>query len=298
MKAFCLVASVVDCGQLCLAESSTVTFSSSSSSSLSEKGLDGFFSSATGTKSFGKDSAELETVAKPRVIMISFESFAKVPTNDCPSSFSIYSAPMWNTKGATRGGGFRASYAVLANSILGIEDVKVTSIVGDDGKELSKLKSGNPAWKFVDKSFFGSAANNVAQFEIQGRAMTFGRVQPKITGSVEVKVAGERKTEKVKAKVSDGDVTIAGIKFKLSYGSNSMTMFSDDDKAEQQLKVEFSDPEGVIVDLKALVGGKPLSQSGSSMMNAKKSYFFNKPSDEVTLAVTYAQGVKTLTLPL
>ena len=34
------------------------------------------------------------------------------------------------------------------------------------------------------------------------------------------------------------------------------------------------------------------------MMNAKKSYFFNKPSDEVSLAVTYAQGVKTLTLPL
>ena len=295
MKAICLVASVVVCGQVCFAESSTVTFSSSS---MSEKGLDGFFSSATGSKDFVKESAELETIAKPRVIMISFESFAKVPTNDCPSSFSIYSAPMWNTKGATRGGGFRASYAVLANSILGIEDVKVTSIVGDDGKDLSKLKSGNPAWKFVDKSFFGSAANNVAQFEIQGRATTFGRGQPKITGSVEVKVAGERKTEKVKAKVSDGAVTIAGIKFKLSYGSNSMTMFSDDDKAEQQLKVEFSDPEGVIVDLKALVGGKPLSQSGSSMMNAKKSYFFNKPADEVTLSVTYAQGVKTLTLPL
>ena len=169
MKAFCLVASVVACGQLCLAESSTVTFSSSSSSA------DGFFSSATSSKNLGKDSAALETVAKPRVIMTSFESFAKV---------------------------------------------------------------------------------------------------------------------------SDGAVTIAGIKFKLSYGSNSMTMFSDDDKAEQQLKVEFSDPEGVIVDLKVLVGGKPLSQSGSSMMNAKKSYFFNKPTDEVTLVVTYAQGVKTLTLPL
>ena len=292
MKAVCLVASVVACGQLCLAESSTVTFSSSSSSA------DGFFSSATSSKNLGKDSAAPETVAKPRVIMTAFESFAQVPTNDCPSSFSIYSAPMWNTKGATRGGGFRASYAVLANGILGIEDVKVASIVGDDGKDLSKLKNGNPAWKFVDKSFFGSAANNVAQFEIQGRATTFGRVQPKITGSVEVKVAGERKTEKVKAKVSDGTAIIAGIKFKLSYGSNSMTMFSDDDKAEQQLKVEFSDPEGVIVDIKALVGGKPLSQSGSSMMNAKKSYFFNKPADEVTLAVTYAQGVKTLTLPL
>ena len=292
MKAICLVAGVVACGQLCVAEASTVTFSSSSSST------DGFFSSATGTKSFGKDSAELETVAKPRVIMTSFESFAQVPTNDCPSSFSIYSAPMWNTKGATRGGGFRASYAVLANSILGIEDVKVASIVGDDGKDLSKLKNGNPAWKFVDKSFFGSAANNVAQFEIQGRATTFGRVQPKITGSVEVKVAGERKTESVKAKVSDGAVTVAGIKFKLSYGSNSMAMFSDDDKAEQQLKVEFSDPEGAVVDIKVLVGGKPLSRSGSSMMNAKKSYFYNKPADEVTLAVTYAQGVRTLTLSL
>ena len=292
MKAICLVAGVVACGQLCVAEASTVTFSSSSSST------DGFFSSATGTKSFGKDSAELETVAKPRVIMTSVESFAQVPTNDCPSSFSIYSAPMWNTKGATRGGGFRASYAVLANSILGIEDVKVASIVGDDGKDLSKLKNGNPAWKFVDKSFFGSAANNVAQFEIQGRATTFGRVQPKITGSVEVKVAGERKTESVKAKVSDGAVTVAGIKFKLSYGSNSMAMFSDDDKAEQQLKVEFSDPEGAVVDIKVLVGGKPLSRSGSSMMNAKKSYFYNNPADEVTLAVTYAQGVRTLTLPL
>ena len=293
MKAVCLVASVVACGQLCLAESSTVTFSSSSSSA------DGFFSSATSSKNLGKDSAAPETVAKPRVIMTAFESFAQVPTNDCPSSFSIYSAPMWNTKGATRGGGFRASYAVLANGILGIEDVKVASIVGDDGKELSKLKNGNPAWKFVDKSFFGSAANNVAQFEIQGRATTFGRVQPKITGSVEVKVAGERKTEKVKTKVSDGAVTIAGIKFKLSYGSNSMAMFSDDDKAEQQLKVDFSDPEGVVVDLKVLANGKPLSQSGSSMMNAKKTYFFNKPAaDEVTLAVTYAQGVKTLTLPL
>lgn len=291
MKAFCLVASVVACGQLCLAESSTVTFSSSSSSA------DGFFSSATSSKNLGKDSAAPETVAKPRVIMTSFESFAQVPTNDCPS-FSIYSAPMWNTRGATRGGGFRASYAVLANSILGIEDVKVASIVGDDGKDLSKLKNGNPAWKFVDKSFFGSAANNVAQFEIQGRATTFGRVQPKITGSVEVKVAGERKTESVKAKVSDGAVTIAGIKFKLSYGRNSMTMFSDDDKSEQQLKVDFSDPNGVIVDFNVLVGGKPLSRSGSSMMNAKKSYFFNKPADEVTLAVTYAQGVRTLTLSL
>ena len=292
MKAFCLVASVVACGQLCLAESSTVTFSSSSSSA------DGFFSSATSSKNLGKDSPGLEKVAKPRVIMTSFESFARVPTNDCPSSFYVFSAPMWNTRGATLGGGFRASYAVLANGILGIEDVKVSSIVGDDGKELSKLKNGNPAWKFVDKSFFGSAAINVAQFEVQGRAMTFGLVQPKITGSVEVKVAGERKTEEVKAKVSDGTATIAGIKFKLSYGSNSMTMFSDDDKAEQQLKVDFSDPNGVVVDIKVLVGGKPLSQSGSSTMNERKSYFFNKPADEVTLAVTYAQGVKTLTLPL
>ena len=292
MKAFCLVASVVVGVQACLAESSTVTFSSSSNSA------DGFFSSATSSRNFGKDSAELETVAKPRVILISFESFAQVPTNDCPSSFFIHSAPMWNAKGATRGGGFRASYAVLANSILGIEDVKVTSIVGDDGKELSKTKNGSPAWKFVDKSFFGSGAKNVVQFEIQGRATTFGRPQPKISGSVEVKVAGERKTEKVKAKVSDGSVTVAGIKFKLSYGSNSLSMFSDDDKAEQQLKVDLSDPDGVIVDLKVLVDDKPLSRSGSSTMNARKSYFFSKPADEVTLAVTYAQGVRTLTLPL
>ena len=35
-----------------------------------------------------------------------------------------------------------------------------------------------------------------------------------------------------------------------------------------------------------------------SSMNAKQSYFFDKPADEVTLSVTYAQGVKTLTLPL
>ena len=293
MKGIGLVVGVVACVQACLAESSAVTFSSSSSST------DGFFSRATSSKSFGKESVELEKVAKPRVIMTSFEAFAQIPTNDCPSSFAFYSAPMWNTRGATRGGGFRASYAVLANGILGIEDVKVTSIVGENGKELSKLKNGNPAWKFVDKSsFFGSAAENVAQFEIQGRATTFGRPQPKITGSVEVKVAGERKTEKVKTKVSDGAVTIAGIKFKLSYGNNSMMMFSDDDKAEQQLKVDFSDPEGVIVDVKALVDGKPLSRAGASSMNAKQSYFFDKPADEVTLSVTYAQGVKTLTLPL
>ena len=292
MKSVSIFAGLMVCVLACWAESSTVTFSSSSSSA------DGFFRSATSSKNLGKDSAAPETVANPRVILTSFESFAQVPTNDCPTSFSIYSAPMWNTKGTTRGGGFRASYAVLANSILGIEDVKVTSIIGDDGKELSKTKSGGPAWKFVDKSFFGSAANNVAHFEIQGRATTFGHAQPKIAGSVEVKVAGERKTEKVTVKVLEGMASVAGVRFKLSYGSNSMTMFSDDEKTEQQLKVDFSDPEGVIVDLKVLVDGKPLVRSGSSTMNARKTYFFDKPKDEVTLSVTYAEGVKTLTLPL
>ena len=292
MKDVSFLAGLLVCAQVCMAEPSSMTFSSSSNSA------DGFFGSATTSRNFGKDSAELETVAKPRVILTSFESFAQVPTNDCPSTFAIYSAPMWNAKGATRGGGFRASYSVLANSILGIEDVKVTSIVGDDGKELSKTKNGSPAWKFVDKSFFGSGAKNVVQFEIQGRATTFGHPQPKISGSVEVKVAGERKTESVKTKVSDGTVTVAGIKFKLSYGSNSLSMFSDDDKVEQQLKVDFSDPDGVIVDLKVLVDDKPLSRSGSSTMNARKSYFFSKPAEEVTLSVTYAKGVKTLVLPL
>ena len=297
MTARCLFAGLTICLQVSASETQAFSFSSTSSTSPARFGTGKFFSNTT--SGVGVKSENRSVIANPRVIMTSFASFAKIPTNDCPHALFVPAAPVWNVRSASRGGGFRASYSVLANDILAIEDVTVTSILGENGKDLSKLKDGSPAWKFVDGSFLGTGPSNITRFDIEGSATTFGGPQPKISGTVELKVVGERKTERIQAKVSDGSVTVAGITFKLSYGRNSMSpLLTDDDNADQQLKVEFTDPDGMIFDVDARVGGKSLPRTSVSTSNRRRTNFFSKPAEEVTLVVTYGEGVKTITLPL
>lgn len=103
----------------------------------------------------------------------------------------------------------------------------------------------------------------------------------------------------MQAKVSDGIATVAGVVFKLSYGRNSMSYLpSDDDSVDRQLKIEFNDAEGRVFDVVVLAGGKPLLRTGMSTTNRKRTWFFGKPAEEVTVVVTSGEGVKTVTLPL
>ena len=230
----------------------------------------------------------------PMIIPIGYLVKPALPTN-VPSSVtpSIFGEIEYGEK--KRKGSYSVEYLVLAKGLVDFDpdDVVVDSIVRADGKNVTKMKSGKPAWK-VERHFVGQQTipMGYTTFELKCSGKVLGAAMPKITGKVSFTVAEKMVTKEFVGKISSGRIGEGGLVWKIKKGKSMWG-------GKEQLVVS---PVGELKDgvtIEVLCGGKTLQSSGNMSAGGKVEMYFNIPAtDEIVLKATYPEGTKKLTLPL
>ena len=248
-----------------------------------------------------EDFKEEKKVEHPRVIQAALTTFATIPDDDLPDQFSLNQGISSFGFGSPEigKGGFSATYLVLANDIVEIEDVEITSIADKDGNDLRKAEDGSDAWSVN----LGSGAwrapfrgRCTSGFSVIGTEDVAGKEPIAISGVAKVRVSEGTKTQKAAAKISDGSVKVGGLTFRLSLKAQKTFSIPKGTK-DVVLAVDVTDPEDILKSVKVSENGKRLSSQGMSSVNAKRTYQFKKPEgDEIELTVTTTAGTKILPL--
>lgn len=158
----------------------------------------------------GFSAAKLKAYeGSPMVVPIGYLVKPALPTN-VPSSIvpTVFGSVEFGQK--KRRSSFSIMYAIFAKGLADFDtdDIVIDSITTAKGKDLSRLKNGEPAWEVERRacSVMLSRKQGYATFTIKCAGKVMGEPMPKVKGKVSFSVADKMVTKDFAGKVSAGRI--------------------------------------------------------------------------------------------
>lgn len=252
------------------------------------------------SESFGSEgfsAAKLKAYeGSPMVVPIGYLVKPALPTN-VPSSIvpTVFGSVEFGQK--KRRSTFSIMYAIFAKGLADFDtdDVVIDSITTAKGKELSKLKNGEPAWEIERRacSVMLSREQGYATFTIKCAGKVMGEPMPKVKGKVSFSVADKTLTKEFVGKVSAGRIGEGEFIWKIKKGKSMLG------GSVQELVVSPYGGKAQDADFDVFSEGKKLECTGNMSTAGKVEFYFKLPSaDEIVVKAKCPEGVKTVTLDL
>ena len=232
----------------------------------------------------------------PMVVPIGYLVEPALPTN-VPASISpaVFGSIEYGQK--KRRSTFSIAYAIFAKGLADFDpgDVVIDSITTAKGKDLSKLKSGKPAWEIerllgVDTV---SREQGYATFTLKCAGKVMGAPMPKVKGKVSFSVAGKMVDKEFAGKISAGRVGEGEFTWKVKKGKSTWG------GGDERLVVSPYGGKAQDAEIGVFADGKKLEFSGNMSMMGKVEFYYKLPAaDDIVIKARYPEGVKKMTLDL
>lgn len=159
----------------------------------------------------------------PMVVPIGYLVKPALPTN-VPASIApaVFGSIEFGQK--KRRSTFSIAYAIFAKGLADFDpdDVVIDSITTAKGKDLSKLKSGKPAWEIERLgSDTVSREQGYATFTLKCAGKVMGAPMPKVKGKVSFSVADKMVDKEFAGKISAGRVGEGDFTWKIKKGKST-----------------------------------------------------------------------------
>lgn len=232
----------------------------------------------------------------PMVVPIGYLVKPALPTN-VPASIApaVFGSIEFGQK--KRRSTFSIEYAIFAKGLADFDpdDVVIDSITTAKGKDLSKLKSGKPAWEIEGRlgSDTVSREQGYATFTLKCAGKVMGAPMPKVKGKVSFSVADKMVDKEFAGKISAGRVGEGDFTWKIKKGKSTWG------GSDERLVVSPYGGKAQDAEINVFADGKKLEFAGNMSMMGKVEFYYKLPAaDDIVIKAKWPEGVKTVTLDL